>query len=96
MRHAAATNMAQLRRISIAPRRLPAAWTKRQPVQSSVLRAVRYHPSRHILEVQFLSGRVYRYFDLPHDVYEKLLAAPSIGAYFNKMIRPRYRMEPVR
>ncbi len=81
--------MAHLRRISH-----PAAGL--HAVESSVLRAVRYLPARRVLEVTFRSGRIYRYFDVPRNVYEKLLAAPSIGSYFNKTIRPNYRMESLR
>lgn len=66
-----------------------------QRVVSSVLSAVGYEPKRKILEVEFRSGRLYQYFDVPPNVYEQLLAAPSLGSYFNKAIRPHYRAEMV-
>ena len=64
-------------------------------VQSSVLSAVHFDLDRHILEVRFRSGRLYHYFDVPQDIYDALLAAPSLGSYFNKVIRPRFRCELV-
>jgi len=63
---------------------------KLQPVDSSVLSAIRFHEDRNILEVRFRSGRIYLYSGVPQSVYEELLAAPSLGGYFNRVIRPRY------
>ena len=62
-------------------------------VQSSNLRAVRYDADAHQLDVWFLNGRVYRYFDVPADTYADLIAAPSHGTFFSGSIRGRYRYE---
>ncbi len=64
-------------------------------VRSSVLAAVGYDHDRKVLEVRFRTGRIYHYFDVPYAAYEKLLAAPSAGKHFNKVIRPRFRAELV-
>ncbi len=64
---------------------------ERQHVDSSVIVAVGYDDSAGILEVVFRTGRTYRYFRVPESVYDGLLHAKSIGAYFNRQIRPRYR-----
>jgi hypothetical protein len=34
------------------------------------------------VDVRFHSGKIYRYFDFPPDLYEELLAADSKGTYF--------------
>ena len=60
-------------------------------VESSVIVALGYDDSSGILEVVFRTGRVYRYFQVPASAYDGLLNAESIGAYFNREIRPRYR-----
>ena len=62
-------------------------------VQSSVLRAITYDDDTRTLEVHFHSGRVYDYFDVPLETYEALLTAPSIGTYFNQMIKPQFQCE---
>jgi hypothetical protein len=63
----------------------------RTPVKSSVLAAVDYDPATRRLEVEFHNGRLYRYEDVnPLDV-TALLTADSVGGYFNKRIRKKYR-----
>ncbi|TDE09149.1 KTSC domain-containing protein [Jiangella asiatica] len=63
---------------------------RRWPVSSSALRSVGYDLRSWTLEVEFVSGEVYRYFDVePLDV-DALLAADSMGAYLNEEIKPNY------
>ncbi|HEX9500683.1 MAG TPA: KTSC domain-containing protein [Thermoanaerobaculia bacterium] len=62
----------------------------RTPVDSSVIEALGYDGSENLLEVKFRSGRVYQYFMVPNAEYERLRAAESIGAHFNREIRTRY------
>jgi hypothetical protein len=57
---------------------------------SSVLAACTYDETTHTLDVEFTSGRVYRYQMVPRATYEALLQAPSTGRYFNAKIRDRY------
>lgn len=66
-----------------------------QSVESSVLAAIGYDRKEHVLEATFRTGRVYRYFDVPAAVYKGLLNAPSVGSYFNRNIRDKYRAELV-
>jgi hypothetical protein len=70
---------------------------RRQRVSSSVIASVGYDPATATLEVELLDGAVYRYFAVPHRQVEELLAATSIGRFFNQVIKPRYpyeRLEP--
>ncbi len=64
---------------------------KRQPVISSNLRSVGYDDSSEILEIEFQSGGVYRYYGVPREVFEELLNASSKGRYFLANIRDTYR-----
>jgi hypothetical protein len=59
-------------------------------VQSRTFRSIGYDPSASVLELEFQSGSVYQYLNVPRSVFEELLAAPSKGAYFNQDIRPVY------
>jgi hypothetical protein len=43
------------------------------------------------LEIEFVNGSVYQYFDVPVAVFHGLLAAESAGRYFNAHIRNHYR-----
>jgi hypothetical protein len=64
---------------------------ERHRVDSSVIIAVGYDDGSGILEVVFRTGRTYRYFRVPQKAYDAMLQAKSIGAFFNREIRPRYR-----
>ena len=57
---------------------------------STAIRAHHYRPERHELEVTFITGRRYLYFDVPQEVVDAFGNAPSKGAFFNTQIRPYY------
>jgi hypothetical protein len=59
-------------------------------VESTTLAALAYDDAREILELEFCSGAVYRYFGVSAAVSEALLCAPSKGRYFNLAIRGRF------
>jgi hypothetical protein len=61
-------------------------------VDSSVIAMVAYDESNEVLEVRFRNGRTYRYFRVPPEEHEALLAADSIGRYFNEVIKPKYHV----
>lgn len=67
---------------------------ERQPVVSSNLVSVGYDEDGSTLEVEFKSGAVYRYLNVPLFEYERLMAAvDSHGAYFNANIKDTYSYE---
>ena len=60
-------------------------------VQSTALEQVAYDPRAHILRATFReTGRTYAYHDVPQEVYDGLLFADSLGAYFNSHIRDHF------
>lgn len=64
----------------------------RQPrMPSSVIRHYRYDPIDHHLDVVFVSGRRYRYFDVPERTYDEMRRAYSKGEFFNAYVRDQYR-----
>ncbi len=59
-------------------------------VNSSAIRAVGY--DRYTLAVQFTtSDTVYTHHGVPYSVYAGLMQAASMGAFYNRHIRGRYR-----
>lgn len=64
-------------------------------LESSFLASVLYLPGRPELEVQFRSGEICRYFDVPLQVCSELLEAPSKGGYFNSHIRNRFVFQQI-
>jgi KTSC domain len=59
----------------------------RAELVSSMMASAGYDPTSRVLEIEFAAGTVYRYFDVPLDVYQALLDAPSQGRYFHGCIR---------
>jgi hypothetical protein len=59
-------------------------------VNSSSIRAVGYNG--HALAVQFhTSPTIYTHPSVPESVYIEFMNAPSMGAYYNRRIRDRYK-----
>jgi hypothetical protein len=56
-------------------------------VKSSNIRSIGYDKDRKLLEIEFNSGSIYEYSNVPHVIYFSLLDAPSHGKYFGKYIR---------
>lgn len=60
-------------------------------VQSSTIARIRWDEQASTLEVEFLGGRVYQYFDVPIGVFETFRSAPSHGEFFHNNIRGHFR-----
>jgi len=69
---------------------------KRVPVESSALATVGYSKKLRALEIEFRNGSVYRYLEVPLDVYEALLKAHSKARFYDENIRHKYRSEHVK
>jgi hypothetical protein len=68
---------------------------RRHPVQSSSIAAIGYDDASETLDVEFVTGAVYRYRAVPRSIYEQFLTAPSKGQFFAYEIRPVYRYEAI-
>jgi len=68
----------------------------RESVSSSNLASVGYDEENQILEIEFNHGGVYQYFEVPVEVYEKLMNASSHGSYFYHNIRGVYEYSRIR
>lgn len=68
----------------------------RQQVVSSSIHSVGYSPVDSVLEVEFASGGVYRFYRVPRQVAVGLLGAESKGRFFADRVRGRYTYQRVR
>src|SRR3954468_18400405 len=68
----------------------------REPVQSSAVAKVGYSKRRHILEIEFVNGAIYRYFDIPLSVHRDLMSAESKARFYDSNIRKHYRSVLIR
>ena len=65
----------------------------KEPVSSAAIETITYDEwSRH-LDIALTTGRVYRYFDVPPEVYKAPMDADSKGRFYNESIRDAYRYE---
>ncbi len=61
----------------------------RTPVESSNIKSVGFDSNT--LEIEFISGGIYQYFDVPTEVYHLFMNASSKGTFFNKYIKDIYK-----
>lgn len=59
-------------------------------VDSTSLEMIAFDADRQTLQIRFRDQTAYRYLDVPVEVYQALLSAPSKGSYFNRAVRGRF------
>lgn len=62
----------------------------KQSTRSTNLVTVGYDERTQTLEVEFLDGRVYQYYDVPDNMHDQLMRASSKVQFFNEHIRYSY------
>jgi hypothetical protein len=63
---------------------------------STVIRRYAYRPELAALDVEFVSGRVYRYLAVPPEIAEEMRAWRSKGAFLNRKVLGRFEFERLR
>jgi len=67
----------------------------RTPVSSTNICSIGYDSQSAILEVEFTSGDVYQYFNIPEHLYRGLMSASSKGQFLSDYIRNSYRYQKI-
>jgi hypothetical protein len=60
---------------------------------STVIRAFDYDPAEQRLDVRFVNGRRYSYFEVPAELVEQMRLSFAKGEFFNTHVRNRFRYE---
>jgi hypothetical protein len=68
----------------------------RQPIESTAIAKIGYSKRRHILEIEFVNGAIYRYLDVPPSVYRELMLADSKARFYDANIRHHYHSVMIR
>ncbi|PCH73279.1 MAG: ATPase [Rhodobacteraceae bacterium] len=63
---------------------------ERQTVGSSNIASIGYDDATETLEIEFLTGAIYQYYNVGSDMHQNLMAAPSKGSFLNTYIRNAY------
>lgn len=64
-------------------------------VDSSNIAAIGYDSASETLEIEFLNGAVYQYFDIPEVHFEGIMNADSKGQYLAQNIKGAFRYSRV-
>ena len=70
---------------------------RRQSVVSKGIATIGYSKRRHILEIEFVNGAVYRYIAVAPGVYRELMIADSKARYYDVNVKgkyPSFRVRP--
>jgi non-canonical purine NTP pyrophosphatase (RdgB/HAM1 family) len=68
---------------------------QRLPVESSDVVAIGYDAKTRVLEVEFRGNRIYHYFDVEPEVYQRFMRADSYGEFFYAHVNKHYRYRRV-
>ena len=69
---------------------------RRESVASKGIASIGYSKRSHILEIEFVNGAVYRYFQVVPSVHRELMAADSKAGYYDANIKGNYPSVRVR
>jgi hypothetical protein len=64
-------------------------------VHSSSIHHVGYDRDTQRLFLDYEGGRLYEYFDVPDELYVRLMSATSIGRFVNYAIKPHYHYKEI-
>ena len=63
---------------------------RRESVKSSLIASLGFESETSTLEVEFTSGAVWQYYDVPESVYYDMIGSESVGRYFHANIKRQY------
>jgi hypothetical protein len=63
---------------------------RREPIESRSIASIGFHQELGVLEIEFRSGALYRYFAVPPSIFEGMHKAESKGRYFSQKIRGQF------
>lgn len=62
----------------------------RRVIDSALIRPVGYSADDRTMEIEFTSGKIYRYRKVPPEVHRNLIAAQSPDGWFNEHVRDSF------
>lgn len=63
---------------------------ERYSVASSNVSSVGYDADTQTLEVEFVNGAIYQYYNVPNNIYEEMMKSDSKGRFLHYYIRDYY------
>ncbi|GEK34793.1 KTSC domain-containing protein [Kurthia sibirica] len=62
-----------------------------EKVRSSKIDAIGFDRSAMILKIEFFRDGVFEYYGVPERIVDEFLASDSLGIYFKRFIKDKYR-----
>ena len=69
---------------------------ERKRVSAGAIRSVGYDQASRTLEIEFTSGSIIQYANVPAEVHRRFLAAPTLISFFRDNIEEEYSTRRVR
>ncbi|MBS0548645.1 MAG: KTSC domain-containing protein [Proteobacteria bacterium] len=64
--------------------------TERESVASSNIASIGYDEPAQTLEVEFINGAIYQYYNVSSDIFAAFKESPSKGSFLNLYLRNAY------
>jgi hypothetical protein len=64
---------------------------QRKEISSTMIRSIGHDSDNSVLEIEFLNGAVWQYYDFPESEWYSFDSAESHGKYFHRSIKGHYR-----
>jgi hypothetical protein len=64
---------------------------QRRNVTSSTAVSIGYDETKRILEIEFKSGDIYQYVNVPKEIYWKLIDTTSVGKMIHRIIKDKFQ-----
>lgn len=64
-------------------------------IRSTQIRSVGFSEKEEILEIEFVNGKIYKYFGFSAVKFKEFMNSRSKGQYFSQYILNKYRFEKV-
>ena len=66
-----------------------------KPVDSAIIAAIGYNKESQDLYIRFNTGRIYKYSEVPPELYQQFEEAESQGKFFHQHIRNTYQTQEI-
>lgn len=69
---------------------------ERKHVKSTKAKSIGYDEATGVLEVEYIKGAIYHYFDVPFELYKRLMNASSKGKFLDQKIEKKYKYKRIK
>ena len=69
---------------------------ERRKVNSSKIRSVGYDERARVLEVEHSDGSIFQYSGVSHELYRRLIAAPTIASFYQDRVEEEFSRKRMR